>query len=267
MEILNVDLSIPYIYEYFFMLYQYSMESPHTRSTTGFIILRHVKNKTTDAYWKHCYDCVRKYYPENKILIIDDNSNPQSLTEKETHNTTVIQSEYPGRGELLPYYYYLHNKLFDVAVILHDSVFLNSHIKFETSKSKFHWHFNANRGNDSDKELNMLHVFQDKSLVDLYLSKKWRGCFGGMATITHDHLVASNKQYDLSKFLDIVTDRPSRCTFERIIACILYKCGTDSSLMGDLHKYLGKYKFGWGTRFKNIGSLSHVPLIKVWTGR
>ena len=41
----------------------------------GFIILRHVNNEVTNQYWLHCYECIRKYYPENKIMIIDDNSN------------------------------------------------------------------------------------------------------------------------------------------------------------------------------------------------
>ena len=42
--------------------------------TIGFIILRHVINETTNKYWNHCYDCIRKYYPEDRILIIDDNN-------------------------------------------------------------------------------------------------------------------------------------------------------------------------------------------------
>ena len=37
-------------------------------------MLRHVNNTETNKYWIHCYNCIRKYYPENKILIIDDNS-------------------------------------------------------------------------------------------------------------------------------------------------------------------------------------------------
>ena len=45
-------------------------------SSLGFIILRHVNSELTNKYWVNCYNCIRRHYPENKILIIDDNSNP-----------------------------------------------------------------------------------------------------------------------------------------------------------------------------------------------
>lgn len=83
----------------------------------GFIILRHVNNHLTNKYWIHCYDCIRKVYSSITIIIIDDNSNYEFITHKEMYNTHIIKSEYPGRGELLPYYYYLHNMLFDKAIL------------------------------------------------------------------------------------------------------------------------------------------------------
>ena len=96
----------------------------------GFIILRHVKSKFTDRYWKYSYDSIRKFYPENKIVIIDDNSKQQFLTNKKLYKTQIIKSEFPGRGELLPYYYYSKKKFFDTAVIIHDSVFINKKLDF-----------------------------------------------------------------------------------------------------------------------------------------
>jgi serine/threonine protein kinase len=83
---------------------------------TGFIILRHVNDEITNNYWKLSYDCIRKYYPEHQVLIIDDNSNKEYLTEHPLYKTTIINSEYPGRGELLPYYYYLKEKYFENAI-------------------------------------------------------------------------------------------------------------------------------------------------------
>ena len=99
--------------------------------TFGFIMLRHVNNELTNSYWINCYNCIRTHYPENSIIIIDDNSNYNFITNKELYKTTIINSEYPKRGELLPYYYYLHNKLFDVAVIMHDSAFINKIYRYE----------------------------------------------------------------------------------------------------------------------------------------
>ncbi len=40
----------------------------------GFIILRHVNNELTNQYWIKSIHCIRQFYPENHILIIDDNS-------------------------------------------------------------------------------------------------------------------------------------------------------------------------------------------------
>ena len=73
-------------------------------SNIGFIILRHVNNETTNKYWLHCYNCIREHYPENSILIIDDNSNYNFITNEQLYKTNIINSEYPGRGELLTYY-------------------------------------------------------------------------------------------------------------------------------------------------------------------
>ena len=97
----------------------------------GFIILRYVINELTNKYWIKCVNSIRQHYPENNILIIDDNSNYDFITDEKLYKTTVINSEFHKRGELLPYYYYLHNKLFDVAVIMHDSAFINKIYRYE----------------------------------------------------------------------------------------------------------------------------------------
>lgn len=44
------------------------------REKVGFIILRHVTDEKINNYWNLCYRSIRKYYPENLIMIIDDNS-------------------------------------------------------------------------------------------------------------------------------------------------------------------------------------------------
>jgi hypothetical protein len=96
--------------------------------TLGFIMLRHVNNEFTNNYWIHCYSCIRKFYPENNILIIDDNSDYKYISEINLYKTTIIKSEFPKRGEFLPYYYFLHYKFFDIAVFIHDSVFINQYV-------------------------------------------------------------------------------------------------------------------------------------------
>ena len=98
-------------------------------TTYRFIILRHVNNNKTNDYWLRCYDGIRKFYPENYILIIDLGSDYNFITNEELYKTKIINSDSPKSGALLPYYY-IQNKLFDTAVILHDSVFIQKKNRF-----------------------------------------------------------------------------------------------------------------------------------------
>lgn len=231
-------------------------------STFGFIVLRHVNNELTNKYWTHCYDCIRKYYPENDILIIDDNSNYQFITDKELYKTTIINSEYPGRGELLPYYYYLHNKLFDTAIIIHDSVYINKYIDLSVDKYKLLWEFEHPCDQIID-ETKMIKLFDNEELLRFYENKNlWKGCFGGMSIITHDYLLFINNKYDISKLFDCIKTRYNRCSFERVIACLLQINGKKETLLGNIHEYCP-----WGITFDEKENFAHLPLIKVWTGR
>jgi hypothetical protein len=174
----------------------------------------------------------------------------------------VIQSEYPKRGELLPYYYYLSNKLFDVAVIIHDSVFINAHIDFSIDKYKMLWCFEHDWDQIQDEAV-MINEINDVGLKQFYENKQlWKGCFGAMSIITHDYLTFINNKYDLSKLLKYVVSRYNRCSFERVIACILQKEQVNEVLFGDIFKYCD-----YGTPFDRIGRYAHLPMIKCWTGR
>jgi hypothetical protein len=230
----------------------------------GFIILRHVNNGYTNLYWNKSYDCIRKFYPENHIIIIDDNSNNEYLnSNRELYKTTIINGEYPGRGELLPYIYYLDNKLFDIAVIIHDSVFINKYIDFSVDTYKMLWQF-EHHWDQIEDETKMINLFNDKELLDFYTDKNsWKGCFGGMSIITHQYLQSINDKYPLKYLLNLVLSRNRRCCFERVIACLLQLNNKQESLLGDIHKYC---TFGMIT-FNNMDKYNNLPIIKAWTGR
>lgn len=233
----------------------------------GFIVLRHVNNELTNNYWILCVNSIRQYYPENHILIIDDNSNYNFITNEKLYKTTIINSEYPQRGELLPYYYYLHNKLFDVAVIIHDSVILNKHIDISMNKYKLLWDF-EHHWDQIEDETKMINIFNDLELTKFYENKiLWNGCFGGMSIITYDYLSYVNDKYDISKLLDFVLNRYNRSSFERVIGCLLQSCllqkeGKKDTLFGNIHQYCP-----WGISFYDKDNFKHLPLIKYWTGR
>ena len=263
----------------------------------GFIILRNVNSSKTNEYWKECYRCIRYFYPSNKILIIDDDSDKVFLTcDAETntnanantiklYNTTIIQSEYPKRGELLPYYYYLKNKFCDIAVILHDSVFIQTHINFHVDEYKMLWHFPSylmKDGQSSGKQIEQIKALGHQGLNHMYENfylNKFNGCFGAMSIITHDYLSEINTIFKIDKLLPHITCRVSRCAFERVFSfLLLYKQNERSvgvangagknrhlSLLGDIIKYCK-----WGITFDEYMKNRHtmkLPIVKVWTGR
>ena len=217
----------------------------------GFIILRYVINELTNKYWIKCVNSIRQHYPENNILIIDDNSNYDFITDEKLYKTTVINSEFHKRGELLPYYYYLHNKLFDVAVIIHDSVFINKYIDMSVNKYKFLWEF-EHYWDQIEDETRMIDVFNDLELKEFYANKNlWKGCFGGMSII-----------------LDCILNRYNRCSFERVIACLLQKnYQVKESLLGNIHLYGHPYGNAHGISFDQYDDYKYLPMMKCWTGR
>jgi hypothetical protein len=231
----------------------------------GFIILRHVINELTNKYWIKCVDSIRQYYPENNILIIDDNSNYDFITDKKLYKTTIINSEFHKRAELLPYYYYLHNKLFDVAVIIHDSVFINKYIDMSVNKYKFLWEF-EHHWDQIEDETRMIDIFNDLELKEFYANKHlWKGCFGAMSIITHDYLTYINTKYDISKLLDLVLNRYNRISFERVIACLLQKNSPmEKSLLGNINN---DYSYGIDFDQCNDYYNKYYPITKCWTGR
>ena len=96
-----------------------------------FIILRCTTNIRNNDYWINSYNCIKKFHPENDIYIIDDHS---SYTDKNSFDEkyNIIKSDFlPGRGEILAYYYFHKLKLAKKAVIIHDSVFINTKIRYE----------------------------------------------------------------------------------------------------------------------------------------
>lgn len=232
----------------------------------GFFILRHVDSPETNVYWQECYDCIRKFYPDLTIVIIDDNSNYEYITTKPLHNTFCIQSEYPGRGEVLPYYYYLLYKKFDVAIILHDSVFINRPIDFQVDTYKIIWDFNHICDQVEDEELLIKSLSNHEELLAFHKKREyWKGCFGGMTIISYDYLKVLHDKYGIHNLLGSIRTRFNRMSFERVLGCMLKENHETTVLLGHIHGYMP-----WGTDYQyyltNKG-VSNLPLLKVWTGR
>ena len=236
-----------------------------TTPTLGFIILRHIFDEKTDRYWQLCYDKIREFYPENPIMIVDDNSNPTYVTtNKQLDNTFIVQSEYPKRGELLPYIYYLKHKFCDSVCIVHDSVYFQKKLDLTVNKYKFLWEFEHHWDQIKDETF-MIATFDNVPLYEFYRNKRlWKGCFGAMSIITHDFLSEVNSKFNLERLIPAIQTRYNRCSFERVIATLFQYVHTrEETLLGNIHTYI-QY---CSVNFDNMNEFKHLPLLKVWTGR
>lgn len=233
----------------------------------GFIITRCVKTKLQDIYWQECYRCIRTYYDE-EIVIIDDNSDQSLVTTRSLINTRIIISEFPGCGELLPYYYFYKNKFFDKAVILHDSMFIRKNIDFGSIKKfKYLWYFSSELHFLGPKFMEQMK--NSSSIINLYHSNSWFGCFGAASVIDYETLSLLQEKYDLFVLLNLIKNREDRMVFERILAVLVFNekiVSIDNcSIFGDIINHTTPFYFDYtGYVFMDKHM---VPIVKVWSGR
>jgi hypothetical protein len=227
---------------------------------------------------------IRRFYPDTKIVIIDDNSN-QSFVKSDFNysNVEIIQSEFPGRGELLPYYYFIKHKFFENAIIIHDSVFIHKRINF----SKLNgvkvlpiWHFKTDNENIENskrivRNLANQHLLYDKLKNDITIGMpldNWFGCFGVQSYINRDFLLHIERKYGITSMIKSVLSRADRCCLERIMGCIFYteypQILKIKSLLGNIS---GHHKWRTYAFDEYISDLKKgtIPrnVVKVWTGR
>jgi hypothetical protein len=250
----------------------------------GFIITRHVNSPTTNNYWNHCIRCIRKHYPYNKIVIVDDNSNYEFVKQIDSvdlSNCVFVQSEYHGRGELLGYYYLYKNKYFQKALIIHDSLFIHHPIDVSNIKDcKFLFHHETHLWDKDNDIIPCLHSLESScDLLQKYHEKhNWYLCFGVLSVITVDFLEKLQQEYKFFNLLTCITDRDKRMGLERIFGflCTLEKPSLkdEPSILGDIMNYyiwLYSYQeYVYDTqngRYQRGGDLAKFEVVKVYTGR
>ena len=239
-----------------------------------FVIVRHVNSESTNLYWIECYKCIRQFYKENPILIVDNNSNYSFITTIELKNTMVINSEFKCRGELAGYYYFYKTNLSSHAVILQDSMFIKQYIYFDTvSDVTFLWNFKAD-SNGSSEVSHMLSLLNNsETLLSIYDNKsKWNGCFAGCSLIDRETLKILDEKYNLFALLSIITNPQYQMGFERVFAillCSIYPTIGHYTIIDNIENYMNiTSDYGWGFTFeKYIKTNMSYPIIKIWSQR
>lgn len=239
----------------------------------GFIMIRCITNKLTAEYWYKSYISIRRFYPLTPIVIIDDNSNQKfvnSTLESNLSNCKIIKSEYPSCGEMLGYFYYLKYNWFKKAIIIHDSVFIQKHIDFDSCKNvKFIWQIDTKAYDNPKLEKELLKKIGNQYLTFYDNKDNWKGCFGVMSVIEYDFL---RKISPIFRIIDDVKTRFHRMCIERIFAIMCFyhypELMSDVSIMGSIHSY----PLGWGYSYRQFeqdkkNKQTFPMFVKVWTGR
>lgn len=266
-----------------FILYSSHRDGFQSSSPFGFYIIRHMNNEQTMEYWWTAYTYIRKYHT-NHIIVIDDNSRPEFVMNpknkyresKTTNCTFESYPEYPGRGELLPYYAFHKNHPFETAVIVHDSTFINRKIEIPTNTVRFLWHFDTHQFDNPQNEMTIIQTLKNSSIVQQSYDNKenWNGCFGVQSIISWNFLHMLQEKYNLFHALDVVKTRDMRMAAERIFAVLCY---IEEPRLRETPSYYGcifKMKHHYSYTFKQFQEDSkkatfdsEYPVVKVWSGR
>ena len=256
-------------------------------SNYGFIITRHVNSEKTNLYWNQCVKLIIKFYPLNQIIIIDDNSNQEFVkSDFEYTNLTIIQSEYPRRGELLPYIYYLKHKWFPNAVIIHDSLFIHKKIPFEKLKMPVlpFWHHKY----DNENKPNLLRIvsklsnnhklfnkLNKKEEIIKFLNNDndtFNLCFGCQCYIKLSFLETLQNKYNINDLVHVIHNRTDRCSLERILGLLFCEEYTKllqiKSLFGNIFNFPKAFKYKYHDYANDCKQNKIINLVvKVWSGR
>ena len=250
----------------------------------GFIILRHVNSPQTNQYWIESYECIRRHYSTNKIIIIDDHSQRNFIHyDSELLNCEIIESQLPpGCGEILPFYYYYHGRYFKRAIIIHDSIFIQKRLNDRGIENIETVQFLWNIDHVWNVPINEIQLIEDTNLYNKDEIKnryknmdQWLGCFGTCCIITHSFLKHIMDKYNMESFTDTIKSREMRCSFERIFGLIC--CMEDPllhfvpSIYGHIQEFMDRelyYRLTFQDYIKNKNYFENrYPIVKVWSGR
>ena len=249
----------------------------HDNKSYVFVILRHIGNTRDNNLWTSSYQSIRKFY-NNPIVIIDDNSKINTVNGKLV-DTEIIQSDFSGAGEILPYYYFLKHKWADRMIFLHDSMFL--HRRFTESELdgliRFHWHFSNTEVRDQGKISTYLSMLRNhEGLLDYAKSNhSWKGCFGGTTIIDLEVVEHLEKKYDFFSTLTLsIKSRKDRETFERLLGIVVYY----EKMIEEPCSNFGlitQYPTAFESQHTDPSSATHTvsqqnyntAILKVWRGR
>jgi len=245
----------------------------------GFIIPRCVKSKAHNFPYKECYSKIRQHHPTLKIVFIDDNSDKSILEEIPMTNVEIIQSEYHGAGEYLPYYYLLTRKLFKKAIIIQDSWFVNDKIPYEKVTDYLFMYHDVYNKNQPWFNKGLVDKLFNHTKIPSLLHERYKNihdpsCWGSCMIVTHDFLLKVENLVGISKWKDVIKDRNDRIALECALAVVFLHVKDNKDINYSLYGFTPdlesvKYEHSVYNVEKYLQNKQKLKdkIIKVWNGR
>lgn len=247
-----------------------------------FVVLRHVRRRLHANLWKRCLDSIARFHPDIPIILIDDNSDPRLVDQQPPipQVSCVIQSEFPGAGEILPYHYFLQAKHFKARtmIFLHDSMYLKrAFTRRELARGLgFLWHFNPNTSHADvvGEFCRLIGGREGVSLLAAFNSNRWKGCFGSATIIDHTMLALMESRFRfIAKLRPVIKTRHHREALERILALITMtmpesKLATSStlSIFGAIHLHPHFFNYNREATEEELRGYD-TAVVKTWKWR
>lgn len=247
-----------------------AIELIHNEKSYVFVILRNIQKTSDNDLWLSAYQSIRQYYT-NQIVIIDDNSSLNTFNGKLV-NTEIIQSEYNGAGEILPYHYFLKEKWADTMIFFHDSMILHRAFTDDELDHEvvLHWHFNEKDKAIIKKTVALLSYLTKSTEIEEYaLNGSWNGVFGGTSIIDLTVLEMLEEKYKITNLVNFIRTRKQRQLVERVLGILLCYEKNVTSNFGDILKYPKNFETNnLQTSIHNISQANYnTAIIKLWRGR
>ena len=158
-------------------------------------------------------------------------------------------------------------------MILHDSTIVKKYIDFNVETYKLLWTFEHKWDQVDDEKRIISALTNNTELLKFHDDKNlWLGCFGCMTVITYDYIKMLDEKYTLGNLVGVITNRYNRCSFERVLACMLMANKTlyNFTLFGDIHTYYVNVKrdpgYSYAKYVKDNYQLN-LPIVKLWAWR
>ena len=204
-----------------------------------------------------CLDSIKKFHPNNHIILIDDSDENYNLKNNFKDNELIlVQRSYKkGSADQQVFKIILDNDYFDKAIILQDSMILNKKLENieEINNIQFIWHCTNHRihwdiikeptteeniGNNIITHTDLIHHciscdygdnkdFQKFAIKCLNNKNNWCVIFGNCCIITKKIIkFIDNKTNFVNKFIDYTSNRQRRVN-DSIFSLICHFCYPD----------------------------------------